>query len=151
MNYKEFREYRDNFISQAILISDQKSIEYTISNSDKHYNFKHVAERLGITPQQAMMVYVLKHVDAICNDAKTGKQVSDETVRSRCQDIMNYAILYASLHHEQKTTKGLFCFTAASSAGTKALNVDIFSVVVRTIGFSNSHLARGAFAINACA
>ena len=104
MNYKEFREYRDNFISQAILISDQKSIEYTISNSDKHYNFKHVAERLGITPQQAMMVYVLKHVDAICNDAKTGKQVSDETVRSRCQDIMNYAILYASLHHEQKTT-----------------------------------------------
>ena len=104
MNYKEFREYRDNFISQAILISDQKSIEYTISNSDKHYNFKHVAERLGITPQQAMMVYVLKHVDAICNDAKTGKQVSDETVRSRCQDIMNYAILYASLHEEH--TKG---------------------------------------------
>ena len=104
MTYKEFREYRDNFISQAILISDQKSIEYTISNIDKHYNFKHVAERLGITPQQAMMVYVLKHVDAICNDAKTGKQVSDETVRRRCQDIMNYAILYASLHEEH--TKG---------------------------------------------
>ena len=104
MNYKEFNEYRDKFLEEALDISDSKSIEYTISNEDKHYNFKHVAERLGITPQQAMMVYVLKHVDAICNDAKTGKQVSDETVRSRCQDIMNYAILYASLHHEQKTT-----------------------------------------------
>ena len=104
MTYKEFTEYRDKFVAEALDISDSKSIEYTISNTDKHYNFKHVADRLGITPQQAMMVYVLKHVDAICNDAKTGKQVSDETVRSRCQDIMNYAILYASLHHEQKTT-----------------------------------------------
>ena len=106
MTYKEFTEYRDKFVSQALDLSDQKSIEYTISNTDKHYNFKHVADRLGITPAQSMMVYVLKHVDAICNDAKTGKQVSDETVRSRCQDIMNYAILYASLHEEQKTTKG---------------------------------------------
>ena len=104
MTYKEFTEYRDKFVDEALDISDSKSIEYTISNEDKHYNFKHVAERLGITPQQAMMVYVLKHVDAICNDAKTGKQVSDETVRSRCQDIMNYAILYASLHEEH--TKG---------------------------------------------
>lgn len=106
MTYKEFNKYRDEFISQATLLSDYKSIEYTISNIDKHYNFKNVADRLGITPQQSLMVYVLKHVDAICNDAKTGKQVSDETVRSRCQDIMNYAILYASLHEEQKTTKG---------------------------------------------
>lgn len=104
MTYKEFTEYRDKFVDEALDISDSKSIEYTISNEDKHYNFKHVADRLGVTPQQAMMVYVLKHVDAICNDAKTGKQVSDETVRSRCQDIMNYAILYASLHEEH--TKG---------------------------------------------
>ena len=104
MTYKEFTEYRDKFVAEALEISDSKSIEYTISNTDKHYNFKHVADRLGITPQQAMMVYVLKHVDAICNDAKTGKQASDETVRSRCQDIMNYAILYASLHEEH--TKG---------------------------------------------
>jgi len=103
MKYKEFTEYRDKFVAEALDISDSKSIEYTISNEDKHYNFKHVADRLGITPQQAMMVYVLKHVDAICNDAKTGKQQSDETVRSRCQDIMNYAILYASLEHTKGT------------------------------------------------
>lgn len=118
MTYKEFNKYRDKFISQAILLSDNKSIEYTISNIDKHYNFKHVADRLGITPQQSMMVYVLKHVDAICNDAKTGKQVSDETVRSRCQDIMNYAILYASLHEENKTTKGTNHDSNTKQSGT---------------------------------
>ena len=122
MNYKEFTEYRDKFVAEALAISDSKSIEYTISNTDKHYNFKHVADRLGITPQQAMMVYVLTHVDAICNDAKTGKQVSDETVRSRCQDIMNYAILYASLHEEQKTThtKGTINDSNTERSGTEA-------------------------------
>ena len=117
MKYKEFTEYRDKFVAEALDLSDSKSIEYTISNEDKHYNFKHVADRLGITPQQAMMVYVLKHVDAICNDAKTGKQQSDETVRSRCQDIMNYAILYASLHEEHtKETKN---DRNTKSSGTK--------------------------------
>ena len=121
MNYKEFTEYRDKFVAEALKISDSKSIEYTISNVDKHYNFKHVADRLGITPQQAMMVYVLKHVDAICNDAKTDKQVSDETVRSRCQDIMNYAILYASLHEEH--TKGKNNDSNTKRSGTEVSEV----------------------------
>ena len=117
MNNKEFLEYRDKFVAEALDLSDSKSIEYTISNEAKHYNFKHVASRLGITSQQAMMVYVLKHIDAICNDAKTGKQQSDETVRSRCQDIMNYAILYASLHEEHtKETKN---DRNTKSSGTK--------------------------------
>ena len=117
MNNKEFLEYRDKFVAEALDLSDSKSIEYTISNEDKHYNFKHVASRLGITSQQAMMVYVLKHIDAICNDAKTGKQQSDETVRSRCQDIMNYSILYASLHEEHtKETKN---DRNTKSSGTK--------------------------------
>ena len=117
MNNKEFLEYRDKFVAEALDLSDSKSIEYTISNEDKHYNFKHVSSRLGITSQQAMMVYVLKHIDAICNDAKTGKQQSDETVRSRCQDIMNYAILYASLHEEHtKETKN---DRNTKSSGTK--------------------------------
>ncbi len=119
MTYKEFNEFRDAFIEEALDISDSKSIEYTISNEDKHYNFKHVADRLGISPSQAMMVYVLKHVDAICNDAKTGKQVSDETVRSRCQDIMNYSILYASLHAEQHT-KGNHNDNNIEQNGTRA-------------------------------
>ncbi|HCC80806.1 MAG TPA: hypothetical protein DEQ25_05720, partial [Methylophaga sp.] len=62
----------------------------------KLYNFKHVADRIGITPQQATLVYMLKHIDAMCNDAKTGKTYSDETIRSRCMDLINYATLYAA-------------------------------------------------------
>jgi len=97
MTYEEFNKFRDDFLHRAGSLSDRKSCEYTISNIDKLYNFKHVAERLGITPEQALMTYVLKHVDAICNDAKTGAIVSDESVESRAMDICNYMILYAAL------------------------------------------------------
>ena len=101
MIYDDFNKFRDIFFKTASLISDNKSIEYTISNEDKFYNFKHVAERLGITAKQALMVYVLKHVDAICNDAKTGKTHSDETTYQRCLDVANYMVLYAAMDKER--------------------------------------------------
>jgi hypothetical protein len=105
MNSKEFNQHRKDFFNEAISLSDAKSVEYTISNDDRLYNFKHVADRLGITPEQALMVYVLKHVDAICNDAKTGVQVSDETVFSRAMDICNYMVLYTGLKKETHTNE----------------------------------------------
>lgn len=101
MQYDEYNKFREDFFETASHISDSKSIEYTISNEDKFYNFKHVAERLGITAQQALMVYVLKHVDAICNDAKTGKTHSDETTYQRCLDVANYMVLYAAMDKER--------------------------------------------------
>jgi|TARA_R100000234_G_scaffold60073_1_gene36394 hypothetical protein len=104
MTYKEFKKFRDEFLTEACLLSDNKSVEYTISNKSKLYNFIHVAERLGTTPQQALMGYVCKHFDALCNEAKTGKVFSDEAVRSRCLDIANYMILYAALHEHTKET-----------------------------------------------
>ena len=102
----EFIQFRKDFLTEAISISDQKSTEYTISDKDRLANFKAVAARLGITPQQALMVYVLKHVDAICNDAKTGKQFSDESFRSRALDICNYMILATALHEDLSHTRG---------------------------------------------
>ena len=100
MIYEEYNKFREDMFAEASQISDNKSIEYTISNEDKFYNFKHVAERLGITSKQALMVYVLKHVDAICNDAKTGKTHSDETTYQRCLDVVNYMVLYAAMEKE---------------------------------------------------
>jgi predicted lipase len=100
MKYNEFNQLRDSFFKTASEVSDNKSIEYTISNDDKLYNFKHVADRLGITPKQALMVYVLKHVDALANDAKTGKTHSDETTYNRCLDVANYMVLLAAIDKE---------------------------------------------------
>ena len=102
MKYEDYNKFRKKFFNIAAEISDNKSIEYTISNEDKFYNFKHVADRLGSTAKQAMMVYILKHVDALCNDAKTGKTYSDETTYQRCLDVVNYMVLYAALDYEEQ-------------------------------------------------
>ena len=105
MDSKEFNQHRKEFFDTAMSLSDAKSIEYTISSDDRLANFKNVASRLGITPMQALMVYVLKHIDAICNDAKTGKQFSDETFTSRAHDVVNYMVLATALHKETHTTE----------------------------------------------
>ena len=103
MTSKELKKFREKFIKDANSLSDKKSIEYTISNDDRLFNFKNVGARLGITPEQALMTYVLKHMDAICNDAKTGQIVSDETILQRAYDVCNYMILYAALKTENNT------------------------------------------------
>ena len=90
MTTQELKKFREKFIEDANSLSDKKSIEYTISNDDRLFNFKNVGNRIGITPEQALMTYVLKHMDAICNDAKTGEVVSDETILSRAHDCVNY-------------------------------------------------------------
>jgi hypothetical protein len=105
MKTKEFNEHRKEFFESAMKLSDAKSIEYTISSIDRLANFKNVAARLGTTPMQALMVYVLKHVDAICNDAKTDKQFSDESFYSRAQDVCNYMVLATALHKETHTNE----------------------------------------------
>jgi len=102
MNSKEFNQHRKDFFEEAMALSDAKSVEYTISSSDRLANFKYVASRVGTKPMQALLGYVLKHMDAICNDAKTGKQFSDETFRSRCLDICNYMVLATALHIDEQ-------------------------------------------------
>ena len=102
MNGKEFNQLRKEIFERAMSLSDAKSVEYTISNKDRLFNFKLVAQRLGIKAMQALLVYVLKHMDALCNDAKTGKQFSDETFRSRCLDIICYMVLAIALHIDEQ-------------------------------------------------
>ena len=104
MNSKDFNKHRKEFFEEAMALSDAKSVEYTISSSDRLANFKYVASRVGTKPMQSLLGYVLKHMDAICNDAKTGKQFSDETFRSRCLDICNYMVLATALHIDEQET-----------------------------------------------
>tara|TARA_R100000656_G_C3880741_1_gene114356 strand:+ start:16 stop:435 length:420 start_codon:yes stop_codon:yes gene_type:complete len=133
---QELKYFRNDLFSEAMSVSDAKSIEYTISSDDRLYNFKHVAERLGITPEQALMTYVLKHVDAICNDAKTGKQFSDETLRSRVIDLINYSVLLLALndtHTNDNSTESIGDESGSPIGNSQnASEPDKWSVLSRT-------------------
>ena len=36
MTYKEFKKFRDEFLTEACLLSDNKSVEYSISNNQNY-------------------------------------------------------------------------------------------------------------------
>lgn len=75
-----------------------KGHDYTVGNGDEDrlWNFKTVAGLLGITPMQALGVYWLKHVLAICTYIKTGI-LQSEGLDGRFLDESNYNLLGRAL------------------------------------------------------
>lgn len=87
----KFRERQDKLILT-------KGHDYTVGNGDEDrlWNFKTVAGMLGISPLQALGVYWLKHVFAICTYIKLGK-VESEDIDGRFLDESNYNLLGRAL------------------------------------------------------
>lgn len=75
-----------------------KGHDYTVGNGDEDrlWNFKTVAGLLGIDPMQALGVYWLKHVLAICTYIKTGA-LKSEDIDGRFLDESNYNLLGRAL------------------------------------------------------
>ena len=91
MNHKERtvfiiseRKKRDN-----IMDISNKGGEYCRSNK-ANANFYRVAEYLGITAEEACIIYMLKHLDSIVNYVR-GSNVQSEPIDGRCHDLANYA------------------------------------------------------------
>jgi len=88
------RKERDKIMSIT-----NKAGEYTRMGRAND-NFYRVAEYLGIAPEEVCIVYLMKHLDAILNTAKTEKSLTEDT-RSRLHDIANYVEILHSIMHEK--------------------------------------------------
>lgn len=82
-------------------IIKEKGDDYTVGNADtdRLYNFKFIAQVLGLTPVQVWAVYFLKHVLAICAFTK-GVQES-EPITGRMDDVVNYIYLLDALKSDE--------------------------------------------------
>jgi hypothetical protein len=91
MLVKQFRLRQDKLILS-------KGHDYTVGNGDEDrlWNFKTVAGLLGISPMQALGVYWLKHVLAICTYIKIG-HLKSENLDGRFLDESNYNLLGRAL------------------------------------------------------
>lgn len=85
---------------EEILIT--KGREYTIGTPDRFHNFRTVASFMGITPQQALAVYLYKHMASVFSYIKSGRTYSTETILSRIEDARNYLALLAGLIAEEE-------------------------------------------------
>lgn len=103
MNIQGYEDHRDDLLEEATRIEGAKRPAYTLASSDVLHNFKHVAKRMGITPMQAWGVYFLKHVDAICAQAKNPNIPQAEELIGRYADAINYLKLGWALSQEESS------------------------------------------------
>ena len=74
--------------------------EYAHHDDNVFANFERVAERLNISPEKVLMVYLLKHIDGITAYIE-GHKSQREDVRGRITDIIVYLILLWGMVEEK--------------------------------------------------
>lgn len=75
--------------------------EYARTEDDVHANFKRVGEYLNISPEKAILVYLLKHVDGITAYVD-GHRSQREAIEGRVIDAVVYLFLLWGLLDEKK-------------------------------------------------
>ena len=80
---------------------DEGQKEYARNDDDVHANFKRVGKHLNISPEKALMVYMLKHIDGITAHLD-GHKSQREGVEGRIIDCIVYLfLLWGMLDNEQ--------------------------------------------------
>ena len=105
MKVDTFFKLSEIFLDECKEIQMVKGAEYTIDDgtntADKFKNFRSIGERLDLDPKLVLLTYMLKHMDSIRTYVLHGKEGS-EGIKSRCQDLVNYAIMLWAMDHEEK-------------------------------------------------
>lgn len=102
MNTQQYDTVADSLLKLAREIETSKRPGYTIGSEDVLANFKRVAERTGISTEQAWAVYFLKHIDAIMSIMTHPDLPVSEEPPGRFADAINYLRLgYAILQERQ--------------------------------------------------
>jgi hypothetical protein len=121
MNNKDFESLVQGFRIEQDQLILTKGNDYTVQNEDRLHNFKFVAAQLGISPLQALGVYWLKHVLAICTYFKYGK-VESEEIHGRFLDESNYNLLGRALISELSGDKFEKVCQASGEDESKAMS-----------------------------
>tara|TARA_Y100001973_G_C5170826_1_gene318956 strand:- start:946 stop:1377 length:432 start_codon:yes stop_codon:yes gene_type:complete len=92
MKKLEFDKLFKNIIEEVRETRDSGQKEYAHTESDVFANFKRVGQSLNISKEQALMVYLIKHIDGI-NAWVKGHKSQREDVTGRIKDAIVYLCL----------------------------------------------------------
>lgn len=96
MTPAEFKQILIATLDRLIELTDSKGAEYAHS-SDQLANFKRLSSRLSLTPEQILIVYLTKHLDAIENYVRNPWQDLSEPIEGRIDDAILYLCLLKAL------------------------------------------------------
>lgn len=92
MTTEEYQNHVKEFLTEMKAVTDAKNPDYSAGTTDAMANYYELAAAAGITPVQAWMCLMMKHVTAIMRYAKVGS-VTSEPIHGRFIDLANYAML----------------------------------------------------------
>jgi hypothetical protein len=101
MDTERYDEVCARLLGEAQALELAKRPSYTIGSPDVLANFKRVAERTGLRPGQVLMVYALKHLDAVTSALVDPTIPQGEARLGRFADAINYLKLGYALLEEQ--------------------------------------------------
>lgn len=102
MQRPEFEKLIEEIFQEILDINRKKGADYTRGNEDALINFKQSAEYFGMTPMQALGIFMNKHTSAIHNYIKTCGQSESEPIRERIKDNILYLLLLLGLIEEKR-------------------------------------------------
>lgn len=96
MTKEEFASYMDLVYTTGIKKLREAGQKEYAGGEDAHGNFNRLAERLQLSPEKVLMVYLSKHLDGI--DAYiNGHKSQREGVHGRIEDAIVYLFLLHSM------------------------------------------------------
>jgi len=101
MTRQEMAQVMERVFEECRALRDAGQKEYARRESNAFANFERVAERVGISREQALMVYLEKHLDGI-HAWVNGHRSQREDVRGRINDAIVYLTLLRGMIDEQE-------------------------------------------------
>jgi len=92
MKKEQFNELFLDIMMEVKKTRDEGQKEYAHTEENIFANFERVADNLDISKEQALMVYLMKHIDGI-NAWIKGHKSQREDVRGRIKDAIVYLCL----------------------------------------------------------
>lgn len=104
MTREEMAVVMDRVFDECRALRDAGQKEYARRESNAFANFERVAERVGISREQALMVYLEKHLDGI-HAWVNGHRSQRESVKGRINDAIVYLCLLRGMVEEREASE----------------------------------------------
>lgn len=95
----------DKVFDECRVVRGQGQMEYAHRDDNAFANFERVAERLGVSREQVLLVYLEKHLDGIHAYVK-GHKSQREDVRGRIKDAIVYLCLLRGMVEQNTLIDG---------------------------------------------
>lgn len=103
MTKREFSNILATIQNEELQVCEAGQAEYAHDEHNVLANFERVAKSLGLTREQVLLVYSLKHLDGIVAWVN-GHRSQREDVRGRIKDLRMYLALLRGMVEESNST-----------------------------------------------